>query len=56
MGFYLGILMKSPPPQGGVHKLMISLMDFPKENLQEIFGEEMGGGQGDYIAFHSFVY
>ena len=33
------------PP--GVHKLMILLRDLVKENLQNIFGEEMGGGQED---------
>ena len=32
---------------GGVHKLMILLRDLVKENLQNIFGEEMGGGQAD---------
>ena len=46
MGFYLGILMKSPPPWG-VHKLMILLRDLVKDILLNIFGEENGGGQGD---------
>ena len=47
MGFYIGILIKSSPPKGGVHKLMILLRDLPKELLRKFFGEEMGGGQGD---------
>ena len=47
MGFYVGILIKSSPPKGGVHKLMILLRDLPKEFSTKFFGEEMGGGQGD---------
>ena len=47
MGVYIGILIKSSPPKGGVHKLMILLRDLPKEFLKKFFGEEMGGGQGD---------
>ena len=35
------------PTIGGVHKLMILLRDLVKDNLQRIFGEEMGRGQGD---------
>ena len=31
MGFYLGILMKSPPPEGCVYKLPILLEDLLKE-------------------------
>ena len=46
MGFYLGILMKSPPHRGGVHKLIILLRDLLKEVIQTIFGEEMGGVRG----------
>ena len=38
--------MKSPPPEGWVHKLMILPMDLVKEQLQNIFGEEMGGSGG----------
>ena len=34
------------PTIGGVHKLMILLRDLVKENLQNIFGEEMGGVRG----------
>ena len=29
MGFYLGILTKWPPPQGGVHKILILIRDLP---------------------------
>ena len=47
MGFYIGILINTSPPKGGVHKLMILLRDLPKEFLRKFFGEEMGGGQGD---------
>ena len=47
MGFYIGILIKTSPPKGGVHKLMILQRDLPKEFLRKFFGEEMGGGQGD---------
>ena len=46
MGFYIGILIKSSPPKGGVHKLMILLRDLPKEFLRKFFGEEMGGVRG----------
>ena len=46
MGFYIGILIKSSPPKGGVHKLMIFLRDLPKEFLIKFFGEEMGGSGG----------
>ena len=46
MGFYIGILIKSSPPKGGVHKLMILLRDLPKEFLRKFFGEEMGGSGG----------
>ena len=35
------------PTIGGVHKLMILLRNVLNEKLQKIFGEEMGGGQGD---------
>ena len=31
----------------GVHKIQILIRDLLKEFLQKIFGEEMGGGQGD---------
>ena len=31
------------PTIGGVHKLMILLRDLLKEDLQNIFGEAMGG-------------
>ena len=50
MGFYIGILIKSSPLKGGVHKLMILLRDLPKEFLRKFFGEEMGGyrGRGGY--------
>ena len=40
------ILIKSSPPKGGVHKLMILLRDLPKEFLRKFFGEEMGGVRG----------
>ena len=46
MAFRLWILMKSPPTIGGVHKLLILLEDLVKENLQKIFGEEIGGVRG----------
>ena len=46
MGFYIGILIKSSPPKGGVHKLMILLRDLPKEFLRKFFGEEKGGSGG----------
>ena len=46
MGFYIGILIKSSPPKGGVHKLMILLRDLPKEVLRKLFGEEMGRVRG----------
>ena len=46
MAFYLGILMKSPPPYGGVHKLMILLRELVKDVLRKIFGEEMWGVRG----------
>ena len=46
MGFYTGILIESSPPKGGVHELMILLMDLPKEFLSKFFGEEMGGVRG----------
>ena len=46
MGFNTGILIKSSPPKGGVHKLMILLRDLPKEFLTKFFGEEMGGSGG----------
>ena len=36
----------SPTIGGGVHKLMILLRDLAKENLQNTFGEEMGGSGG----------
>ena len=45
MGFYTGILIKSSPPKGGVHKLMILLKDLPKEFLRKFFGEEMDSSQ-----------
>ena len=36
------------PTLGGVHKIQILIRDLLKEFLQQkIFGEEMGGGQGD---------
>ena len=35
------------PTLGGVHKIQILIGDLLKEILQKIFGEEMGGGQGD---------
>ena len=35
------------PTLGGVHKIHILIRDLLKEFLQNIFGEEMGGGQGD---------
>ena len=45
MGFYLGILMKSPPHRGGTQ-----VDDFTKglvkEKIQNSFGEEMGGVWG----------
>ena len=47
MGFCIWILIKTSPPKGGVHKLMILLRDLRKEFLRKFFGEEMGGGQGD---------
>ena len=34
------------PTIGGVHELMILLRDLLKEQLQHIFGEEMGGVRG----------
>ena len=34
------------PTIGGVHKLMILLRDLVKEQMQQIFGEEMGGSGG----------
>ena len=34
------------PTIGGVHKLLILLRDLVKENLQNMFGEEMGGIRG----------
>ena len=46
MGFYIGILIKTSPPKGGVHKLMILLRDLPKEFLRKFFGEEMEGVRG----------
>ena len=46
MGVDIGILIKSSPPKGGVHKLMILLRDLPKKFLRKLFGEEMGGGSG----------
>ena len=46
MGFYIGILIKTSPPKGGVHKLVILLRDLPKEFLRKFFGEEMGGVRG----------
>ena len=46
MGFYIGILIKTSPPKGGVHKLMILLRDLPKVFLTKFFGEEMGGVRG----------
>ena len=46
MGFYIGILIKSSPPKGGVHKLMILLRDLPKDFFRKFFGEEMGGVRG----------
>ena len=52
MGFYLGILMKSPPKGGGaVHKLKILLRDLLKKSLQNIFGEEMGDVRGTPTPF-----
>ena len=51
MGFYLGILMKSPPPYGGVHKLMILLRDLVKKQIPKILGEEMGGVRGTQTPF-----
>ena len=35
------------PTLGGVHKIQILIRDLLKEILQQNFGEEMGGGQGD---------
>ena len=35
------------PTLGGVHKIQILIRDVLKDFLQKIFGEEMGGGQGD---------
>ena len=46
IGFYIGILIKSSSPKGGVHKLMILLRDLPKDLLRKLFGEEMGGVRG----------
>ena len=37
----------SPPEVGGVHKIQILIGDLLKEILQEVFGEEVVGGQGD---------
>ena len=34
------------PTIGGVHKLLILLEDLLEDNLQKIFGEEMGGVRG----------
>ena len=36
-----------PTIGGGVHKLLILLEDLLKGKLQNIFGEEIGGGQRD---------
>ena len=46
MGFYLGILIKSSPPKGGVHKLQILLREQLEDFLRNFFGEEMGGVRG----------
>ena len=35
MGFYLGILTKWPPPQGGVHKIQILIRDLLKDFLRK---------------------
>ena len=35
------------PTLGGVHKIQISIRDLLKDFFQKIFGEEMGGGQGE---------
>ena len=37
----------SPTIGGGVQKLMILLRDLLEDKLQNLFGEEMGAGQGD---------
>ena len=37
----------APTLGGGVHKIQILIRDLLKDFLQQIFGEEMGGGQGD---------
>ena len=34
------------PTLGGVYKIQILIRDLLKENLQKIFGEEMGGSGG----------
>ena len=46
MGFYIGILIKSSPPKGGVHKLMILLRDLPKDFLENSSAKKLGC-QGD---------
>ena len=35
------------PTLGGVHKIQILIRDLLKDFLHKIFGEEMGGVQGD---------
>ena len=54
MGFCIGILIKTSPPKGGVHKFMILLRDLPKEFLRKSIGEEMGGGLDPLIFFWIF--
>ena len=47
MGFYLGILMKSPPPSGGGTEVDDLTKGFSKEHFTQNIRQRNGGGQGD---------
>ena len=47
MAFRLGILMKSPPPQGGGTQVDDLVKGFIKGNFTKNLRRRTGGGQGD---------
>ena len=46
MGFYTGILIKSSPPKGEVHRIQVLIRELFENTLRNFFGEEMGGVRG----------